>query len=114
MNPSCTEDRVIFLGDKNSNNMNKFIHQVSNVNWLNLNSINDPENAYKRFLEKFNEFYENCFPLKNLRNRFNFNSKPWLSNGLLTSIKWKHELYRDFLKNPSAQLESLYKTYKKN
>ena len=34
-------------------------------------------------------------------------------NGLLKSIKKKHELYRDFLKNPSAQSELLYKTYKK-
>ena len=103
MNPSCDDDRVIFICDKSANNMNKFKQQVSNINWLNLNGINDPINAYKSFLNKFNEIYEDCFPLKKLKNRCNFNSKPWLSNGLLKSIKKKHELYRDFLKNPSAQ-----------
>ena len=112
MNPSCDDDRVIFIRDKSANNMNKFKQQVSNINWLNLNGINDPNNAYKSFLNKFNEIYEDCFPLKKLKNRCNFNSKPWLSNGLLKSIKKKHELYRGFLKNPSAQSELLYKTYK--
>ena len=42
--------------------MNKFKQQVSNINWLNLNGINDPINAYKSFLNKFNEIYEDCFP----------------------------------------------------
>ena len=39
MNPSCDDDRVIFIHDKSANNMNKFKQQVSNINWLNLNGL---------------------------------------------------------------------------
>ena len=47
--------------------MNKFKQQVSNINWLNFNGINDPNNAYKSFSNKFNEIYEDCFLLKKLK-----------------------------------------------
>ena len=49
MNPSCNDNRIIFIRNKSPNNMNKFKHQVSNINWSYLNGISDPENPTKAF-----------------------------------------------------------------
>ena len=38
--------------------------------------------------------------------------KPWISQGLLKSIKKKNKLYKQYLSNPSSQKEEKYKTYK--
>lgn len=38
--------------------------------------------------------------------------RPWISQGLLKSIKQKNKLYKRYLSNPSPQKELIYKTYK--
>jgi hypothetical protein len=84
-----------------------------NVNWFELEGINDLENAYKIFLNKFNEVYNSCFPLKKLKKRCGLRTM-WLSQGILTYIKKKRKLYKKFLKNHTPQSETLYKTYRVN
>ena len=39
-------------------------------------------------------------------------SKPWLSKGLLKSIRTKNKLYRQYLSNQSSHYETRYKNYK--
>ena len=46
-----------------------------------------------------------CFPLNKTR-------KPWLSKGLLKSIKRKSKLYKRFLNYPSPANENTYKRFK--
>ena len=113
MDPSYKDrNETILVRDKCPNNKIRFKEQLMNNSWFQLEGINDPKTAYKTFFNKFSEIYNNCFPFKKIRIRCGFRSKPWLSNGLLNSIKKKNKLYKKFLQNPTPQSVTFYKTYK--
>ena len=56
--------------------------------------------------------YNKCFPLKKVKARNGYFSKPWLSKGLLKSIKRKNILYKRYLCNPSSDRANQYKKYR--
>ncbi len=113
MDPSYKDrNETILVCNKCPNNEIRFKEQLMNNSWFQLEGINDPKTAYKTFFNKFSEIYNSCFPLKKIRIRRGFRSKPWLSNGLLNSIKKKNKLYKKILQNPTPQSETFYKTYK--
>ena len=56
--------------------------------------------------------YNSCFPLKKITNSNNKPRKPWLSKGLLKSIKRKSKLCRRYINNPSVANENTYKRFK--
>ncbi|CAH3111049.1 unnamed protein product, partial [Pocillopora meandrina] len=64
-----------------------------------------------KFLERYTKAYETHFPLKKLKRRLHFR-KPWISQGLLKSVKQKNKLYKQYISNPSLWNEAKYKTYK--
>ena len=57
-------------------------------------------------------FSINAFLLKKLKASKDTFKKPWMTRGLLKSIKRKNKLYQKFLRNPSSVNENLYKIYK--
>lgn len=97
--------------DKNKTNILNFRDQLRNTNWANLNGFNDPLNAYGAFLDKYTCIYS-CFPIRKVKAAKSLLKKPWLSNGLLKSIKRKNKLYKKFLRVPNLQNESCYKKHK--
>ena len=58
------------------------------------------------------EIYNKHFPKIRIKRKYN-NKKPWLSEGLQSSIKQKNKLYLKFKKANSACNDELYKSYKK-
>ena len=96
--------------DNNRKNKESFIIQLKNENWSVLEEIDEPNSAYSYFLAKYTEIYETCFPFKKVK--INHYRKPWLSNGLLVSIKRKNKLYKKYLKSPNLSTENIYKTYR--
>ena len=78
--------------DKSERNVAKFRNCLSNVNWYDLDDIHEPNKAYCSFFSKFNDIYNDCFPLKKVKN--NIFKKPWLSKGLLKSVRQKNRLYK--------------------
>ena len=65
----------------------------------------------KRPLKVLPQIYDTCFPLKKLKGK-NQSRKPWLSKGLLKSVKSKGKLYKQYLTDPSSQKKALYKEYR--
>ena len=53
-----------------------------------------------------------CFPLSKHKVRASKFSKPWMSYGLLTSIKTKNKLYWKFWKKPSHVNKKMYIDFK--
>lgn len=76
--------------------LQKFNQILQRTNWQFLEIYNDANDKYNRFLDKLMEIYNHCFPIITVRNK-NINksqhTKPWISRGLLTSIKVKNQLY---------------------
>ena len=88
-NPTVNKkNETITIREKNEYNLNKFSEQLSRVNWSELEGFNDPNQSYKAFHFEFTKIYNTCFPVKHIKRKHHFLSKPWLSKGIL-----KHASY---------------------
>ena len=61
-------------------------------------------------LERF-IIHDQCFPITKIKTKYN-NRKPWLTEGLRSSIKSKNKLYRKYKKVDSVANETTHKLYK--
>ena len=101
----------LFFRDKSEQNISSFLEELDCIDWSNLHGYNDPKICYSKFLERYTKTYEKHFPLKKLKRHLH-PRRPWISQGLLKSMKHKNKLYKRYLPNPSPQKELIYKTYK--
>ena len=69
---------------------------------------------YSNFLEAFSSVYNNCFPIKKVTTKKTVIMKPWLTKGLLKSIKKKNALYKRFLSSPTVSPKQQYKCFRNN
>ena len=110
-NSSSRSRETIFVRNKNEANNLSFLQQLESTDWSQIPGYNDPIICYDRFLSKFSQIYNACFPLKELKRKDQLR-KPWLSKGLLKSVKRKNKLYKQYLSDTSAKKEALYKEYR--
>jgi hypothetical protein len=106
------EASYIIIRDKSTTNKTLFRNHLSAINWYDLADVHEPKLAYSSFLNKFNDTYNSCFPLKKIKNKRPTVKKPWLSKGLLKSIKQKNRLYKRYLNSPSSDNLVKYKIFK--
>ena len=94
--------------------MAAFKDELQTANWDDVTGHSDPNSVFETFLSKYIASYDKCFPLKKVKARNGYLNKPWLSKGLLTSIKRKNILYERYhdLCNPSSDRENRYKKYR--
>ena len=59
----------------------------------------------------FLQCYESCFPIKSKPSVYK-SRKPWLSSGLLKSIKTKNKLYVKYLRRPTFFNHIFYKEFR--
>lgn len=77
-----------------------FQTKLSEVQWTQFDASNDVNKNYDCFLSKFDSLYNESFPIKTTKLKvYRDLSKPWISTGLLKSIKKKDKLYKVWLKN---------------
>ena len=69
-------------------NMERFSSAMNEKHWNSVLHSHDAQNAYTAFYNEFSEVYNTCFPLKILKRGYK-TRKPWLSDGMKTSIKTK-------------------------
>ena len=97
--------------DYSEQNIDKFKNYLTNIDWLPVITVEDPQIAYARFNDIFSLGYNQCFPLKKIKLGYK-NRKPWLSEGLKTSIKIKNKLFIKYKCNSTPQNEAKYKEYR--
>ncbi len=101
------------IRDFSNKNLDKFRAKLLSVNWTAILNEQDPDDLYNSFLEEYSRQYEICFPLrKATSNKNNRTFTPWITKGLLTAIKKKKRLYKQFLNSSNPQQEARYKLYK--
>ena len=97
----------------NEANINSFRTCLSEVNWSEVLSDQDPNDAYNKFHSKYSLLYEKCFPWEKKSNRYKKASlSPWITRSLLVSIQKRKKLYRKLLNSPNPVRESQYKIYR--
>ena len=67
--------------------------------------IEDPNKAYKYFLNIFIDIYDKSFPKSEVKVKFKSDQSPWITKGIAKSSKKKQRLYEKFLKNRTLQNE---------
>ena len=109
---NSSKSTYVTFRDQNANNTAAFQAELQTANWDDVTGHNDANSAYNSFLSKYIAIYNKCFPLKKVKARNNNLKKPWLSKGLLKSIKRKNILYKRYLCNPSSVSEEKYKNFR--
>ena len=92
-------------------NMERFSSTRSEKNWNTVLHNDDAQNAYTEFYNEFIDVYNNCFPVKVFKRCYR-TRKPWLSDGMKTSIKTKNKLYRRYKNTRNPEHELQYKQYR--
>lgn len=96
--------------DKNTTYFNNLIH---NTDWNFICSIEDVNVAYYNFITVFQNIYDECFPYIYISNSKRRKKRhPWITTGILQSIKRKNKLYRKMLKNPNMDNSDKFRTYR--
>ena len=93
-------------------NIDKFKNTLHNRDWDDIQKTEDPNKAYKYFLDIFTGIYDNSFQKREVKVKFKSDQSPWITKGIAKSSKKKQRLYEKFLKNRSPKNEKTYKTYK--
>ena len=76
-------------------NIDKFKNTLHNRNWDDIQKIEDPNKAYKYFLDIFTDIYDNSFPKWEVKVKFKSDQSPWITKGIENHQKRN----KDFMKN---------------
>ena len=90
--------------------INNFMSNIENDATM-LNSQlegNDANEIYKKFIDNFISIYNKYFPLIRM-SRKRFKQKPYITKGILVSIKNKNLLYKKYLEHQTPLRENAYK-----
>ena len=77
-------------------NIDKFLQKLSSINWNFEEEVQCVDRLTTNFISKLNETYQKCFPLKTKQIGAKRLQKPWLTSGILKSIKTKSNYYKLF------------------
>ena len=86
-----------------NDNIELFIENLNNLDWSDLYSLTDVDNAFNEFMSIITTLYDQCLPLTkiNSRNRKRNAKSPWITPSLLRSINRKQNLYLKYKAKPS-------------
>ena len=96
----------------NADTIQEFRDILSEVDWGNLYSISNPNDAYEYFLKVLSGICDLAFPLKTFSVKRKTLQNPWKTKGLLKSSKRKQKLYEKYVKKRIPRNENIYKAYK--
>ena len=98
-------------------NLQKLNENLSQTDWNSVYTTNDPDMAYNKFIDTYLEKVDKCMPLKTCKfNKFKHKVEPWITKGLLKSLRTKNKLYTKYIKclSPTEKLvkENNFKIYR--
>ena len=83
---------------------NEFIRDVEKLNWQNIIKDDDnPNDSLNQLVKIFDNILDKHAPFKKLsKKQAKVQSKPWITKGILKSIKVKDKLYKTYLKTKTG------------
>ena len=92
----------------NEENLENFKTKIREINWNFVSELSDANNKYSAFENKYNEIYNECFPIQTLAKKRRKINQPWILPWLQCACERKNKLYRKFVKRPSVENEQIY------
>jgi endonuclease/exonuclease/phosphatase family metal-dependent hydrolase len=100
----------------NDNTIESFCSEINHTNFVSIldtNPVSDPSENYNKFHDCISEVMNKHMPLKTVRfKRYEHKIAPWVTSGILRSIKFKDKLYKKLKSTKPTQ--AIYETYKTN
>ena len=114
---SETKPKKILTRTSKSFVQDNFKHDLRNIDWgysLDIH-LHDANHSFEHFLKTINKILDKHAPLKYMSGKQQKNiSKPWITKGILISIKIKNTLYNKFYQAKDNRLKSdLHNIFKK-
>ena len=108
--------KFITYRDMSNKNIIKFHNALSEINWSNVTEHSDPDNAYDNFIHTYNSLKDQYLPLVTKRfNKLRHKLSPWITKGILVSLKTKIKLYNKMISQKNEIRKMLdrekYNTY---
>jgi hypothetical protein len=97
--------------DYSQKNIDKFNRLFADIDWDNVYSENDAQNAYTSMHTKIEKIAKESFPVKIVRSVYK-NRLPWLTPSMKNSITKKRKLYAHYLRHPTEINNLNYKKYR--
>ena len=92
---SDTNNKYVCRRNHSEDNISRFQNSLSRVNWSEILDGVDVNSDYNKFLNIFNELYDECIPMKKSKTtRKKIPQSPWITKSLLKSINVKNKLYK--------------------
>ena len=91
-------------------NLQSFRDFLSRTDWSPVTQNNEVNTAYSQFEHIFTLALDQCLPKINKRKTRA--KRPWVTQGLINSIKRKSKLYKQYLKHPCELTLSRYRLYR--
>ena len=98
--------------DTSDLNISALKRELELVDWNLIMPADNVNNCYDQFISKLNVLYDKCIPLKRYSTSHKDLKSPWLTKGLLKSIRHKHKLYKKFVVKGTNLCKSSYDTYR--
>jgi hypothetical protein len=100
--------------DVNDDSIVKFAGAVENMQWQEaLDPHSDVNDTYDLFIDLFTTLYDKFFPVKTKTIKIKETGhKPWITSGIIKSIRRKNNLYKVWIKKRSEETLHKYKSYK--
>ena len=93
----------------NENTLLTLSNELSQVDW-NISFDHNTQIAFSDFQRKFQQSFTNCIPKVSYKTKKR--NIPWLTTGIIVSIKTKNKLYKKYLKSSTIENQHKYKVYK--
>ena len=87
-----------------------FKQKLYETNWDDIEASQNPDEAYKSFLNKFSDLYGTYFPKTQIKLKSKDLQSRWIANGIQISSKRKQQLYEKFLKDRNEKNKLEYKS----
>ena len=97
-------------------NSNSFSREFSNIDWNEVLAVEkgDINHSFNAFINEYSSLFDKHVPLVKLtRKQEKLFAKPWITKGILTSVRVRDKLFKDYLNTSDLDLKSyLHQSYK--
>ena len=113
---SIPKEHNIYIRNMKQFNKENFLYDLNNINWNTCIEAEhrDINHSFDNFISSFNSVLDRHAPLKKAnKSELKLHQKPWITTGILRSIKMRNSIFRQFKKcKQQERKNTLYLRYK--
>ncbi len=112
LNSNDNNDKFYIRRKITATTMKSFEADLKQSNWNEILNNQSADQSYDMFINKFTVLYDKHFPKVKKKINKRKESKPWITAGIIKSIKTRNKLYIKFIKHPNDENKRNYVKYR--